>query len=519
MDTSKIKAILIAVIATFAALYLGINAATAQFETVAWVIGGLTLLVCLLLGTKIWLLIPLLGAMQLTLMIPGRPTTMIVAQVLVLGFCTLMLLARKLPFRLQFGELEVWILILTLCVFQVYARNPVGLNLFGGEQIGGRPYILFLLAAFTGLLLCGLRVPAQQLRTALKLSIVGGFLNLAIGMLGMIWLPFGYWFGFAGTQANTPAVQQEAVDVGRAGRINSIVHIPLTLANWVSSFRNPILACFSIRWAPLILLSFGLAALSGFRNVVVAVGLTYMVGILYRGNVIQLFASLLAGGVGLALLALVNLAIPLPPNIQRALSFMPGTWDERYVFDAKGSTEWRVEMWKEVLLTDRWIENKILGDGLGFSVKELQLQTQLNETKRSSGIGMSGFDTAREYVLINGDYHSGPISAVRTIGYVGLVIMFLIQLRLLVHAHRQIMRCRGTEWFPIALFFGIPMIWFPIFFTFIFGGFQADAIAIMLNTGMLRLLENNLPLPAYSRSKRTVPLPLTHRNRALSNAA
>lgn len=519
MDSSKLKLIIVAILSLFAALYLGITAATAQFETIAWVVGGVTIIICLLLGPRIWLLLPFLGSLQLTLMIPGRPTTMLVAQCLVIGFSTLMLLARKLPFRLRITELEWWIMLLTLCVVQVYLRNPVGLNLFGGSQVGGRPYVLYLVAMLTAIILCGLNVPAGQLKTALKLSILGGILNFAIGLLGWLWAPFGYWFGMASSRIDSPEVQQGALDTGSASRIEFVRAVAHTLALTVCSFRNPLLAIFSIRFAPLLLISLALGTVSGYRNVVASIGLTYLVGVFYRGGIISLVASACAGGMALALMALVNLAIPLPPNIQRSLSFLPGTWDERYVVNTKDSTDWRVDMWIEVLTTDRWIQNKILGDGLGFSARELQLQGQLAETKRTTGIGVSGFDVAREYVLINGDYHSGPVSAVRTIGYVGLAIMFLAQLRLLVHAHRQIQRCRGTEWFPVALFFGIPIIWFPFFFTLVFGGFQGDAIMILLNAGMLRMLENNLPLPAYARARKMIPLPFAPGNRALPTAS
>jgi hypothetical protein len=61
MDSSKIKALFFGVIAAFAGLYMGISAATAQIEAVAWTVGGITLFVCFLLGRKIWLLIPFLG--------------------------------------------------------------------------------------------------------------------------------------------------------------------------------------------------------------------------------------------------------------------------------------------------------------------------------------------------------------------------------------------------------------------------------------------------------------------------
>lgn len=498
MDSSKIRAVIIIIIATIVALYLGIGAATAQFETVGWVVGVGSLFACFLLGHKVWLLLPFLGALNLTLMIPGRPSTLLLAQVLVVGFCGLMLLARRLPYRIRVTEMEFWMGLLLVCVMQVYLRNPVSVNILGGSQVGGRPYALFLAAVVTAFVLSGLRVPGAELRTALNVSILGGLLNFVIGLAGWIWAPFGYWFGVASPMSSTNEVE----DVGKATRVGFAVFLPITLAKWVSSFANPIRACFSPRWAPLVLISFGLAAASGYRNVIVSVGLTYLVGIFYRGGLVQLLGSGLIALMGLGGLAALNIVSPLPPNVQRTLSFLPGSWQERYVYDAKGSSEWRFEMWKEVLFTERWIDNKLLGDGLGFSARELRHQAQLNATGGLTGMGASGFDAAREYVLVTGDYHSGPVSAVRTIGYVGLIVMLLFQFRILVHAHRQIMRCKGTEWYPVALFFCIPMIWYPVFFLLIFGGFQKDAILLLMSAGMLRMLENNLPLPPYVVHKR-----------------
>jgi len=495
MDSSKLKAIFVFVIAMIVALYLGVGAATAQFETIGWVLAGSVFAVCLLMGRRIWLLIPFLGSLHLTLMIPGRPTTILLAECLVIGFCTMMLLVRRLPFRLRFTELELWIGLLVICVLQVYLRNPIGVNLFGGSQIGGRPYILFGVAMLASIILTGLLIPANELKTALKLSIVGGILNLVIGILGSLWMPLGYYLGIGGATQNS--AQMDRVDPGQAGRVKFAVFVPITLARWVSSFANPLRACFSPKWAPLILFSLGLAALSGYRNVVASVGLTYIVGLFYWGGFASVLGSILLGVLALGLLAAVNIATPLPPNVQRALSPLPGSWDSRYVHDAESSTEWRVEMWKEVLLTDRWIDDKIFGDGLGFSARELQHRAQLESRKYLHQEGTSGFDMEREYVLVTGNYHSGPVSAIRTIGYVGLAVMVIAMLRLMVHAHRQILRCRGTKWFPVALFFCIPIIWHPVFFIFVFGGFQKDAVLIMLNAGMLRMLENNLPLPAY----------------------
>jgi hypothetical protein len=267
-------------------------------------------------------------------------------------------------------------------------------------------------------------------------------------------------------------------------------------------------ACFRPLWAVLILVTVLTAALSGFRNGIASVGLTLLVGIAYRSGLGGVMVSIFGGIGGLALLAVVNTMHPLPPNIQRSLTFLPGTWEERYKLDAEGSSEWRFEIWREALLTDRWIHNKWLGDGLGFSAAELAGQMNSRQGARA---GISGFEGHREAVLANGDYHSGPVSSVRVIGYIGLLFFLLAQIRLAVHAHRQIIRCRGTEWLPLALFTGIPLVIAPLFFVFIFGDFKSNAATFLLAAGMIRLLENNLPLPAWSKATR-VPYMINNRH-------
>jgi hypothetical protein len=47
------------------------------------------------------------------------------------------------------------------------------------------------------------------------------------------------------------------------------------------------------------------------------------------------------------------------------------------------------------------------------------------------------------------------------------------------------------------------MIYGPLFFVFIFGDFKSGASGFLLAVGIIRLLENNLPLPAYAKRSRT----------------
>ena len=506
MDTRLIKLIILSVIATFIAIYLGVAAATAQIEAILWVVGTSSFLFCLLLGRRIWLMIPFFGAVDLTLRLPGLPSTVLVSQIAVILFSILMFLVRKLPYQLVMTELEWWIVLIVLFVCQVYVRHPVGVHIFGGSSVGGKPYVMFAIALVASLVLIGLSVPPKELKTMVFLSIIGGLINLGVSVIAKFVPSLAFWTGASYNEGGEGSGGNTADDPMQATREGFVGTFARNLSLWISSYRSPLSSLFRPLWGTLILLSVAAAGMSGFRNAVVALSLTYMLGVMYRGGTASFLVSCLAGSLMVVIIAIINAMAPLPPNIQRSLSFLPGTWNKEVVSDAKKSTEWRTELWKEVLFTDRWIKNKLLGDGLGFTEQELQTQMSLSAQK-GVVIGTSGFDLHRETILANADYHSGPVQTVRVIGYFGLIVMVAAMLRLAVHAHQQILRARGTEWYPVALFVCIPLIWYPVFWVFIFGDFVRGASTFMLGAAMVRMLQRNIPLPAYISARRLVQLP------------
>jgi len=497
-NSRSIQGLLVLAVGTFLAIWLGLSIVTNQIETILQMLMAAALIGCISMGRKIWLLVPFMAALGISLRIPGQPSSLLLGQALVLGFTSLLLLMRKLPFHLAWTEIEFWILVVGALVLQVYMRNPVGVNIFGGDTVGGKGYAIFAISLACTLLFCGLRVPVQELRWFLRLSIVGGMLGMAITILGT-WVPaIGYYTG--GSFNRTDETNYEdiniVIDPGASTRVGYLLGVGNNLSLWISSYISPLSACLRPLWALLVLIALVAATLSGFRNGIITVGLTFLIGIAYRSGLSGLAVSVFGSVGALALLAVVNLMHPLPPNVQRSLTFLPGTWEARYKEDAQGSSEWRFDMWREVLLTERWIQNKWMGDGLGFTAVELAAQMN---SRKGTRAGIAGFNAERESVLSNGDYHSGPVSTIRVIGYIGLIFFVLAQIRLAIHAHRQIMRARGTEWFPLALFIGIPLIWGPLFFIVVFGDFKVNISTFLMSCGMVRLLENNLPLPAYVR--------------------
>lgn len=460
------------------------------------------------------MILPFMGALNLTLMIPGQPTTTLVAQALFIGFAVLLVLMRRLPMRFKFTELEFWVLALTMCAFQAYLRNPVGLNIFGGGSVGGRPYAIYGITLLSCTVLSVLVIPVVELNWLLRLSIFGGLANFVLNTIGYFSPMVGMWYGAvdptAASASGGAANHQGQYGVDRATRIGFLGTASRNIALWTSSFISPIRACFHPLWLPLILLSFAFAALSGYRNEIASVGLTYLVALAYRGGVVSVVVSLVALCMGLAVLSVVNMTAPLPANIQRSFSFLPGSWDQQHIQDAEDSTEWRVEMWEEALLTDHWIKNKMLGDGLGMTQQELNYIQSFAGKQISGAVGTGKLTMQQEFMMATGSYHSGPVSTIRAIGYFGLFVFLVAQIRLAVHAHRQVLRCRKTEWFPVSLFVGIPLIWSPVFFVLIFGDFGMAAATFLFGFAMVRILENNLPLPTYGLQKNQPGLTLGH---------
>ncbi len=436
--------------------------------------------------------------MNITLKIPGNPTTLILAEILFCSFCLLMFLIRRLPLKIKFTELDFWTLLVTLCVAVGYLRNPVGLNIFGGSSLGGRPYAIFALTLVTSLILRNFRMPVAGLKWLLKLNIIGGLAHFAFLSVGYFIPQLGVMIGSATALANDESGSGAGNGGQKATKLAFLGTLSERLALWIGAFKSPIKACFHPIWAPLILISFGFAAMSGYRSQIAATGLAYVVAIAYRGGFKSILIASAAFIFAIASLALTNLTSPLPANIQRSLTFLPGTWDEFHKKEAEDSTEWRVEMWEEALFTDDWIKNKFIGDGLGITRDEFEYILSLGGINETSGTkGKGNLSLQQEIMMASNAYHSGPVSTIRVIGYFGLLILLLAQIRLAVHAHRQIKRTKNTEWFPLALLIGIPMISTPVFFVFVFGTFDEAISGFLLGTAFVQILKNNLPLPVY----------------------
>jgi hypothetical protein len=242
-------------------------------------------------------------------------------------------------------------------------------------------------------------------------------------------------------------------------------------------FPNPLLP-FLLFYPSLIII-----ALSGFRNEIMFTGAYVFIANAIRGMWLWAIFFIVVPLFAIVFLAFVNQGGDLVPlAAQRAFSFLPLGWNKKVVADADGSVEWRVDMWKDAF-SGGFIKNKILGDGFGFDRAAMNLIAD----QMQGGAGFVG-GTRHEAHMIRGSFHSGPLSSIRFVGVVGLVLILCLMGVVFRLALITAFKARGTPYFPLALFVGIPFLWLPFHFIFIFGAFDNALKDLIIGIGMLNII-------------------------------
>ena len=91
--------------------------------------------------------------------------------------------------------------------------------------------------------------------------------------------------------------------------------------------------------------------------------------------------------------------------------------------------------------------------------------------------------------MITGSFHSGPLSTIKYIGIVGLCLYYPLMCYMAVLAWRLCVRARGTKAFSLALFVGIPVIYEPFNFVFVFGGLDSNYTQLLFWAGLLNMTQ------------------------------
>lgn len=487
MDSHKLKIILIIVLAAFFAMYLGVAAATAQLEVLAWVAGVGGAVFLLALGRHVWALIPICSVLAGTLpFIPGYPAPWYA----ITPLATMMLLARFLMrrnnFTYRFTWMDVLMILQIFALAQAYVRNPTGLAILGSSTtIGGRPYMDYGMAIFAYFVLATVKTEIKIVKRVILcmilVSLADQLLLSATSFSGTLSQVVGRIYSNVDYAANVGG-SSHTVDFAET-RFSSLAGLGVVLSQILFSFNRP-LEC-ALPWRPLrfltLLFTGAVVMLSGFRSNLIKMSCFFIAGTVIRRRPLDFVIAVAPAVIVLSVLLMIG-PKTLPMAVQRTLSFLPIEVDASIRESAQGSSDWRFEMWRLVLTSDRYIKNKILGDGFGFSAaeQEAQIQDALG-MRKYSGDSIDAF-------IAKGSYHGWHVEAIRFTGALGLIIGVFILFSFARNAWISINHHRGSDFFPYAVYLCMPFLIEPFFTLFVFGSYKGSFITYIAMSGMLRLI-------------------------------
>ncbi len=447
------------------------------------------------LGRRIWVLVVFSWSLVGTTSLFPMAFRVVDIIVLFVFFAFFALAALKLVRSRPKFDTGDWLVLINMGYLAVtFFRNPVGVSALNSQLVGGRPYFNTFIAFLCYLILRKAAADEKSIRRIPFYILLAATFTALAPMVGTISPAVGgalgeFYSGFA--PAAAPAfdsgVAQDTESIGRLGSLSLVA--PILMVALCAYFRpmTLLLPAYPGRFF-LWLLTITLNLSTGFRSSIIGCAGYMAVGTIYWKRTRELFAMGFFAAVVLMFLALGNgLVFRLPLSAQRTLAFLPGNWDPAVVRDAQDSTQWRLEMWQTVLTEERWIRNKLLGDGFGFTREDYYLM-------QNEQLGYHGFAEGirQETQLIVGAYHSGPLSAIRYVGVVGLILFLILLIYTARRAYRLTMRCWNTKFFKPVAFVTLQAVLYPFIFVFVFGAFENDLSRALFTCGMIRLLDEGV---------------------------
>jgi len=492
-----------------AGIYCGQLAAEGDTKKLGYIGAAIAvMLLCLAMKTRIWILIPLAwdlkgSSFMLPLPFSIREIFIMLCFVTFLIYTALKLI-KKRP-KHDFLDFIMWLNLAYL--LSVYIRNPVGLNSLGNDLVGGRPYYITVVVLLGYWVLSRVTLNVKQagtIPTAILISAtVVSFMSIvAYRFPATVPVLSHIYSGVETSSYDAMEANGEQTVAGGdtdpdavEGRIGALMDFGVVAIAYLCAFYPPTsLLNPLLFWRFLLFTLAWICILYSGHRIGISLGVaTIAISGYFRRGLLELIK---VGAFFLPILVVLILGngtlFELPIVAQRALSFLPGHWNWEAVENANASSEWRFEMWHRAMDGNKYIKNKILGDGFGTS------QRAQDSVREMAAVGESG-EAGMEGQLINGGFHSGPLTAIRVVGAVGLVLLYAWMIYLVIYAVRLIRTSKDTPFFPIALFFGSGICFDPLFYTFVFGGYDVQLPQMILNTAMLKLISDSLA--AYKASE------------------
>jgi hypothetical protein len=408
---------------------------------------------------------------------PGRPTLWMIMTAVSMF---ILMLNRSLGQDVRFfraRQVSYSLIFLALVVVATaYMTGGVGFAFFGARNAGGKRYLILLLGI---MLYFGLStIPISPKRRGI--AVAAFFLMTLTGLVGYGAAIGGPGFNFLVELFPIEGAIDETSNAGPSlvgadiTRFGGLANVALGVFCFVLA-RYGVKGVLDLRrpWRLLLLLiAVAMNLYSGFRSNMITFLLIfglmfYLEGLFHsRYFPIMILAAVLMGAV------MVPFAQKLPLVVQRSICFLPINVDPVVRRSAEDSTDWRLDMWKELLPTvPRYL---IKGKGYVMDANDAYLMEQASK---------GGFSKSYDGAILSGDYHSGPLSTIIPFGLFG-VFAFLWFLAASFKALRQNHLYGGPALQLVNTFMLAYFIVRVIVFLFIFGSLYSDMMFFASVVGM-----------------------------------
>ena len=410
----KLSRLLIAyAIAIPLALILGYLVSSPGMFTFA-VIGVLLFFLALPLFLKwhhVWLIVFWNSAFD-AVVLPGSPHCWLLFAAMSFGISFLNHIVFQKKF-LRAPELTRPLVFLTIVILgTAFYRGGIGIRALGGSAYGGRYYIFILLAIAGYFAFTAEPIPMAKSGKMAGLFFISG-ISFALSNLAYTLGPaFYFLYYFVSTDS---AYVQAAGEFG----MTSIERIT-SLQPACTAVLCFLLVRYGIRglfdwgrpWRLLFLcVAVGASFFAGFRSAIILLVLIFSFQFYYEGLLRTRFLPIVVGLAICGFIPIVFFSESMPASVQRAISFLPVNVDSEVLEDAKGSSDWRFDMW--AIVVKEVPKYLIIGKGYAIDPAELAMVNMANQM----GVEAAPF----EGQLIGGDYHNGPLSVIIPFGIFGMI--------------------------------------------------------------------------------------------------
>lgn len=479
------KSLFIFVFCVPLAIVLGVMLATPLDRTTMVMVlsGFLLLLTPFFLTSHHTFLILSWNAYVNAFFLPGKPYIWMLTTVVSILFIGLTVTLNRGKIRLLSVPSVAWPLLVIGLITMITSQmtGGIGGQALGSEIYGGKRYVFLWMGIVGYFAMSSLPVDPKKrqfLAAAFFLSSVTAAVSNVAFTLGE-----GFYFLFLLFPVEW-AITQAASEfaVGGFTRVGGLGPASVAVVAFVL-IRYGIRGTFSLRY-PWRGLLFGgaivLGLFSGFRATFAFAGLLFVFQFIAEG--LYKTKYLLIFTVALSLIAILVLPVAnrLPLAVQRCLTVLPLDLDRAAIEAAKGSTDWRVEMWRAIIPDIPmyfW-----LGKGYAIDPKDIYFSQTHISLK---------WIAPYEASLVAGDYHNGPLTLIIPFGIWG-VLAFIWFCYAGLRVLWSNFKYGDREIQNINTFLLVYFLAQLVYYLFVFGAFYMDlakfagvvALSICMNHGV-----------------------------------